>query len=90
MKEQNAARPVWRWNAVGEEADVESEGARFCCAGVEAADISSNQIVDEETYLHYCRPQELLARKYSFLPSSYLVISPILVTRVGKAKRRTQ
>jgi len=31
MKEQKAARPVWRWNVVGDEV-VESDGARFCAA----------------------------------------------------------
>ena len=31
MNEQKAARPVWRWNVVGDEVevDVESDGARF-------------------------------------------------------------
>jgi hypothetical protein len=45
MKEQNAARPVWRWNAVGDESevdvDVESDGARFSAgAGAAAAGVA--------------------------------------------------
>ena len=36
MKEQNAAKPVWRWNVVGDEVevdvDVESDGARSSAA----------------------------------------------------------
>jgi hypothetical protein len=41
MKEQKAAKPVWRWNVVGDEVevdvDVESDGARFSAAGAGAA-----------------------------------------------------
>jgi hypothetical protein len=39
MKEQNAAKPVWRWNVVGDEdeVDVESDGARFSAAAAGAA-----------------------------------------------------
>ena len=42
MNEQNAARPVWRWNVVGDEvevdveSDVESDGARFSAAAAAA------------------------------------------------------
>jgi len=36
MNEQNAAKPVWRWNVVGDEVVVESDGARFCAAALVA------------------------------------------------------
>jgi hypothetical protein len=44
MNVQNAARPVWRWNVVGDEVEVESVGARFSCAGVEVAVVVEAEI----------------------------------------------
>jgi hypothetical protein len=46
MNVQNAARPVCRWNVVGDEVEVEVEsvGARFSCAGVEAAVVVEAEI----------------------------------------------
>jgi len=50
MNEQKAARPVWRWNVVGDEveADVESDGARFS-AGAAAAGVAD---VEPDISLH--------------------------------------
>lgn len=51
MKEQNAARPVWRWNVVGDEVevevDVESDGARFS-AGAAAAAAAGVAVVEPD------------------------------------------
>ena len=53
---QKAARPVWRWNVVGDESevdvdvDVESDGARFSAgAGAAAAGVA---VVDSDISLH--------------------------------------
>jgi UDP-N-acetylmuramyl tripeptide synthase len=56
MKEQNAAKPVWRWNVVGDEvevdveSDVESDGARFS-AGAAAAG-AAVAVVEPDISLH--------------------------------------
>ena len=52
MKEQKAARPVWRWNVVGDEAevDVDSAGARFSAAA--AVDVGAVVVDPEVSFNH--------------------------------------